>query len=149
MFRKQLLALCIRTGPPGTPHFFSKGGGSMLASTRAHPTTLPCVTCRSSPISSWDKCRVALIPLCSASHVLPWIMGTTSLLVALAPRLGGFGVPNFFQVFFAVAVTRRLRLMLHLGRVPQACWLCAYARGSGPPGTPHFFQRRGQHADAG
>ena len=25
-----------------------------------------------------------------------------------------------FHVFFAVAVTRRLRLMLHLGRVPQA-----------------------------
>ena len=56
----------------------------------------------------------------SASHVLPWILGTTSLFVALAPRLGGFGVPNFFQVLFAVAVTRCLMLMLHLGRVPQA-----------------------------
>ena len=55
----------------------------------------------------------------SASHVLPWIIGTTSLVVALAPRLGGFGVLKN-QFFFAVAVTRRLRLMLHLGRVPQA-----------------------------
>ena len=60
------------------------------------------------------------MPLCSASHVLPWIVGTTSLVVALAPRLGGFGVPKNFQVLFAVAVTRRLRLMLLLGRVPQA-----------------------------
>ena len=59
-------------------------------------------------------------PLCSASHVLPWIVGTTSLLVTLVPRLGGFGVPKCFQVFFAVAVTRRLRFMLHPGRVPQA-----------------------------
>ena len=27
---------------------------------------------------------------------------------------------SFFSFVFAVAVTRRLRLMLHLGRVPQA-----------------------------
>ena len=39
-----------------------------------------------------------------ASHVLPWIIGTTSLVVALAPRLGGFGVPNFFPGLFAAAV---------------------------------------------
>ena len=47
-------------------------------------------------------------------------MGTTTLLVALAPRLGGFGVPKFFQAVFAVAVKRCLWLRLHPERVPQA-----------------------------
>ena len=32
----------------------------------------------------------------------------------------GLGCQIFFRCFFAVAVTRCLRLMLHLGRVPQA-----------------------------
>ena len=43
--------------------------------------------------------RVASLPLCSASHVLPWIVGTTSLLVALALRLGGLGCQNSFRFF--------------------------------------------------
>ena len=40
----------------------------------------------------------ALLLPCSASHVLPWTLGATSLLVAV-PRLGGLGHQNFCPGF--------------------------------------------------
>ena len=58
--------------------------------------------------------------------------------------MGGFGVLNFFQVFFAVAVTRRLRLMLHLGRGSQAIAGSVLLHGVlALPGHRIFFKGRG------
>ena len=61
--------------------------------------------------------RVAFLPLCSASHVLPWIVGTTSLLVAFFGATVGWvwGAKKIFVRSFRRRGVRCLGLMLQRG----------------------------------
>ena len=78
-------------------------------------------------------------------------MGTTSLLVALAPRLGGFGVPKFFSGSFRRRGGEVLKAHAPFCGVFRKLQLALCIRTGFRPSrdTAFLFQRRGQHADAG
>ena len=50
----------------------------------------------------------------------------------------------FFFRFFSPSRCEALKAHAPPGACSaSSCWLCAYVRGSGPPGTPHFFSKGG------